>query len=120
MNRRELKARLDAAGVSEGDYILEGVDSSARGLVEGGTVLTSDGDHWVVSVEERGVSRIDGVFATEDEACDYIYQQLTYRPPIGPPLTPDEVDRAKSLRDELVAEHRRWVEEHEKKPGGTE
>jgi hypothetical protein len=116
LNRQQLKARLDGDGVPERDYIIEGVDRSVRGLVEGGLVLAHHDDHWVVSVEERGQSEIDRVFTTEDDACDYLFQQLTERLPIGPPLTPDEIARAESLRRDQLAEHQRWVEEHRKEP----
>jgi hypothetical protein len=120
MNRQELKARLDEASVSESDYIIEGVDRSVRGLTEGGILLACRDNHWVVSVEERGVSTVDGVFTTEDEACEYVYRELTVHLPIGPPLTPGDVARAEDLARKRVSEHRQWVEEHHKEPDGAE
>jgi hypothetical protein len=116
LNRQQLKTRLDEEGVPERNYIIEGVDRSVRGLAEGGLVLDYHDAHWVVSVVERGQSEIDREFTTEDEACDYLFQQLTYRPPMGPPLTADEIARAESLEREQLAEHQRWVEEHRQDP----
>ena len=120
MNRQELKARLDEAGVPEREYTIEGVDRSVRGMVEGGIVLVHQDDRWVVSVEERGRSDIDRVFTTEGDACEYVYRKLTERRPIGPPLTPDEIARAESLAEKQIAEHRRWVDEHRRETGGAE
>ena len=116
LNRQQLKTRLDEEGVPERNYIIEGADRSVKGLVDGGLVLDYQDGHWVVSVEERGQSEIDREFTTEDEACDYLFQQLTDRPPLGPPLTPDEMARAEALGREQLAEHQRWVEEHRKQP----
>jgi hypothetical protein len=120
VNRQELKARLDGAGVPERDYTIEGVGRSVQGTLEGGLVLARHDDRWVISIEERGQRQVYRVFTSEDEAGSYFYQRLTERLPTRPPLTPEEIARAESLQRAQVAEHRRWVEEHRKDTGDTQ
>ena len=64
-----------------------------------------DSGRWVVYYSERGHMNDPRYFATEDEACDFVYARLTAPPPVRRVLTAAEEARAAELG--LEAEQRR-------------
>ena len=71
MDRKELKQKLDELGVNENYYSLQGE------LLPDRTVLYHSYHEWqVFYFDERGNKDRLEVFSTENEACQYIYEQL--------------------------------------------
>jgi hypothetical protein len=77
MNRHELISALEAANIDSDRYQIIGIDRYAP-YDEGGLVLREKEDgSWDVEIYERGVYDFYRRFDSEEEACEYIYQQLT-------------------------------------------
>lgn len=72
MNKEELEKVLGEKRVDTIYYDLGGKKNSQEGAFK----LEFADNEWCVYTEERGRKFIDGKFATEDEACQYIYSQL--------------------------------------------
>lgn len=81
MNRQELKDRLVAGGVPEGNYFIVGIDSQQTPGKGGGfgelvIARTEDERGWRLVTEERGRIQREQIFATEDEACQAAWAEL--------------------------------------------
>lgn len=71
MNIAELQSLLDAVPVNQARYSLTG-NSSPDALI-----LDHQGVGWFVFYfDERGGKHLKGHFATEDLACQFIYQEF--------------------------------------------
>jgi len=70
MDRRSLREFLNEAGVHPYAYDLDGHG------VEDGLTLDVDGDEWRILYTERGQSSTYRRFATEDEACRFLADEL--------------------------------------------
>jgi hypothetical protein len=77
MTKKELEKKLDEIEVPSNYYDLNGNQSPDT------LVLNRLGSLWeVYYIEMRGEKRQEGIFATEEEACEFIYQhylELTKR-----------------------------------------
>ncbi len=71
MNMKELTKLLKKAHVPNCDYNFTGT-----GRTDERINLIKNGDEWEVFFVERGVKTTDEFFDTEDEACQYIYEEL--------------------------------------------
>jgi hypothetical protein len=74
VNRAELRAAAERAGINERSYCLDGAEPAERyvlELVEGG---------WSVYFSERGARNNEDFFETEDEACSELLIRLTRDP----------------------------------------
>jgi hypothetical protein len=78
MTRDELKRRLDAAGIFEDVYRLDGQPPAYEGWVLGRTLL----GRWKVDYYERGKPRRLGTFRSEQEACEFLEGLLMRDPTI--------------------------------------
>ena len=82
MDPRQLAAALVEAGVDGVTYAIRGEALGGR-LIEGGAVLDLDPDgRWFVGGWERGQLSVEHRFATEDEACRYLYRVLAGPSPV--------------------------------------
>ncbi len=71
MKRNVLAQRLDSEGFRRDAYSLDGNTPAYDGLV-----LKNIHGTWYVEYYERGNTDILGIFGSEDEACEYLYQQI--------------------------------------------
>lgn len=71
MNKAELKARLIKEGFSASSYSIEGPLPSYEGLI-----LETTGARWRIEHFERGIRRELDSFASEQQACDRMYELL--------------------------------------------
>ena len=73
MNVHELDAKLAAAGIDGRTYHIAGVEPRGR-LGEGSWILVpAENEGWAFRIWERGQEWPEDEFATEDEACRWIY-----------------------------------------------
>jgi len=71
MNRKELKIKLEQLGIRERIYSLYGKENPNT------TVLAYRNRKWIVyGINERGNQHIDGIFETENDACEFLYQNM--------------------------------------------
>ena len=111
MNRSELVEALSAAGVDPRAYAVQGCPSGA-GLAEGGVLLAQDDTgRWILGSRERGVVTVERYFGSEEEACGYLYGDLTRPRPPRQQLTPEEEAESREITERRVAEYRRAIEE---------
>jgi hypothetical protein len=120
VNRWQLKQRLVAAGVPEGDYFIVGIDSQktpGKGGGFGELVLarTHDERGWRILTEERGRIQREHAFATEAEACEAFWQELKPRDRPIRQRTPRERERARARAQEVIAEYRKAEEEYRRR-----
>jgi hypothetical protein len=74
VNKVELKTKLDSLGINENFYSLDGQPLPDR------IVLYQSYDNWnVFYFDERGNRNDEAAFASESEACQYIYNILIKR-----------------------------------------
>lgn len=73
MKRNELEKKLKENGVPTSLYNLDNV-----GRTDERFCLMYDNNHWNVYFTERGIRTTDLKFSTEEEACQYVYEQLVY------------------------------------------
>jgi hypothetical protein len=71
MNKKELEIRLIKEGIRADSYHLEG------GLPNESFTLNKNGNQWEVYYSERGNKTDLRVFESEEEACEYLYKELT-------------------------------------------
>lgn len=71
MNKNELKGALIERGVPSMLYNLDGI-----GRTDERFCLEFTNDEWRVYFSERGVKTTNEKFASEEEACRFIYEQL--------------------------------------------
>ncbi|MEE1776461.1 hypothetical protein AB0I87_03325 [Streptomyces sp. NPDC049952] len=83
MNRTELTERLRREEVPDALYEIPGVHGVPVQL-DAYYVLRPEGDAWPVLLRQRGQEEVIARFATEAEACDYLYDTLTDVPPPSP------------------------------------
>ena len=117
MNRSQLKERLVAAGVPEGDYFIVGIDSQktpGKGGGFGELVLarTRGEQGWRILTEERGSIRREHTFATEEEACEAFWEELKPRDKVIRQRTPEERERSLARAREAIEEYRKAEEEY--------
>ncbi|MFF7185866.1 hypothetical protein ACFZAR_11580 [Streptomyces sp. NPDC008222] len=126
MDRTELVGRLREAGVPEALYEITGVHDVPV-QPDAFYVLRPEGNGWTVGLRERSRDREIRHFATEDEACAYLYDALTRVPPPAPgvaePLEqlladPEEIQRQAWEDFERAARHDRAPAPPEEKGGG--
>ena len=70
MKRNELKDLLEKEKISKSIYSLDG------GLPNEKLCLGFENNKWIVYYSERGVRTGVVEFITENDACDYIYNQI--------------------------------------------
>lgn len=122
MNRAQLKQGLQALGVPDEYYFLDGVDNAGpRQRDIGETVLSAseDGAGWYTFVAERGQRHNLRLHSTESEACDVVWGHLSalIRRPVET-ITPEEWERADQRARQQVADYERWVAS-EGRPAGS-
>jgi hypothetical protein len=115
VNRRELKERLVATGVPEGDYFIVGIDSqqtAGKGGGFGELVLAraEDERQWSLLSEERGRVQRERRFATEAQACEAAWQELKPRDMPVRQRTPEERERGLARSRQAVAEYEKAAE----------
>lgn len=93
MDRCELRKVLDREGINPSAYCLDGGHGSEQYVID----IRVDG--WVVYYSERGLESALCEFATEDEACRYLLEQLrrdstTHFHLVVGPLGADDADAA--------------------------
>ena len=71
MNKTELKARLVKEGFDANAYCIDGPLPSYEGLI-----LETAGAKWRIDHFERGIRRELESFASEQQACDRMYELL--------------------------------------------
>lgn len=71
MDAKKLQLLLEEAGVPDELYNLH-----EKGRDDERFCLKKKGENWQVYFSERGIKTIDEVFATESEACQFIYEEL--------------------------------------------
>ena len=76
MDRLQLKQCLQAAGVPEDRYLLVGIDAP-RAVREGAWIVRPNQRCWEVLVWEPVRSHPSVSFLSEDEACEYVLDELT-------------------------------------------
>jgi hypothetical protein len=74
MNRDTLRALLDAEGVAEDQYELDG------GFCDECLCMEELSDVWHVFYAERGLRSGEREFDTEDDACQFMAQRLLADP----------------------------------------
>jgi hypothetical protein len=74
MKKDELARLLEAEGVREDTYWLEG------GLPNENHTLERRDDGWAVYYSQRGERALEVVYATEDEACEELYRRIMSDP----------------------------------------
>jgi hypothetical protein len=102
MNRISLREKLRAEGVADGRYELTGLHKADRADL-GFYFLESREGAWVVGMAERGRRDVMARFGTEAEACDYLYQKLTWREPAPIVQTPAQEARGRRITEEMTA-----------------
>jgi hypothetical protein len=111
MDRHQLLAALQEAGVDGRSYAIQGLDSGGW-LAEGGALLAQDPDgRWFLGSRERGIDTRHRYFDSEEEGCQYLYDLLTRPRPAPVRLTPEEEAAAAERTRQYVAEYRRQIAE---------
>ena len=72
MNSKELKKQLQQMGISENLYNLDGI-----GRMDERFCLDFSDGIWYVFFCERGIKTTNKKFISEDEACEFILEQLS-------------------------------------------
>ncbi|MBB5855842.1 hypothetical protein ACFQ05_34970 [Amycolatopsis umgeniensis] len=102
----QLLAELDKAGVDRSEYYFPGMPPRESNP-DGGTYLEVEGGRWQVKQAERGQSWTRGSFDTEDEACRFLYDLLTWKAPEPYRQTPEEAEASRLHNERRQAEDRR-------------
>lgn len=120
MDTAQLIVALHEAGVDERTFHIHGqVRSMKNGFIDGGAVLEpTDDERWVFGGVERGQFTPIRYFASEAEACAYVYAELTRpRPPLGPAMTAEDYEFNARIQADLKREtaerHARWLEQNQ-------
>ena len=74
MNRTGLQALLDAERVRANSYSIDG------GVQDESMVLEEGTTGWIVYYAERGLRSGERLFATEEDACDFLARRLLTDP----------------------------------------
>ncbi|MEV6261157.1 hypothetical protein AB0M42_10450 [Streptomyces sp. NPDC051784] len=111
MNRTELTERLRHGQVPDALYEIPGVHPVTLRL-DAYYVLRREGESWPVLMRQRGQEEVIARFATEAEACRYLYDALIDTPP-PVPGGPERIDRLLADADEI---QRRAEEDYEHAP----
>ncbi|MFI8001629.1 hypothetical protein [Streptomyces sp. NPDC086010] len=111
MNRTELTERLRREQVPDALYEIPGVHAVPFQL-DAYYVLRQEADAWPVLMRQRGEESVIERFATEAEACRYLYATLTDVPPPVPGGA-ERIDRLLADADEI---QRRAEEDFERAP----
>ncbi|MFJ8582611.1 hypothetical protein [Micromonospora sp. NPDC093277] len=113
MNTEQLVAALRSAGVDEGAYRIDG-QPSAKPMGEGALGLKREsGGRWVAGGLERGTFTPERHFATEDEACQFMYENLT-TPQKTVQLSPAEYQASLDFTAKRIAEIERMLAERKR------
>ncbi|SDZ06801.1 hypothetical protein SAMN05421504_10927 [Amycolatopsis xylanica] len=110
MNLEQLAGELAKAGVDPRSYHFPGKQADGP-LHDSAVYLEADGAGWTVGVRERGVNTPRQSFDTEDAACRYMYDLLTWKAPEPVRLTPEEAEAARLLNERIQAENLRDLRE---------
>lgn len=71
MNKKELIRKLNILGIPEDYYNLYGKNNAET------TILAKKKDKWLIyGIDERGGYHEYGIFDTESDACDFLYQRM--------------------------------------------
>lgn len=104
MNRVELRDALRAAGFPDDGYTVEDLhEASPRGR-DGTPYLEFRDGQWIVGFWERGKKNDFGRFASESDACDYMFDRLTEPAPVRHVLSDDEMARGREKTEKLRRE----------------
>jgi hypothetical protein len=106
MNRIELDQALHEAGVPESQYVILGIPPRSGPLQDPYYVLHEPDDGCLLTLQERGSTSEVARFSTEDEACRFLYGQLTRPIPDPPPDSAEIVADLMAHRDEI--QRRAW------------
>ena len=71
MKREELKKELVQAGVPDYMYNLKGIGRTDERLC-----LEKNENGWMVYYMERGIKTTNKIFESENDACQFLYDQL--------------------------------------------
>lgn len=104
MNRLELDEALRAASVPEAEYLLPGITPSSGLRADAYYVLREEHDGYLVTLRERDTEETVARFASEDEACRYLYEHLTRRAPAPPPGSAEIIADLMARREEIQQE----------------
>src|SRR5512143_2700504 len=116
MDRAELDAALQRAGVPGYTYELQRVHEPASYLMEFYFLRRQTGK-WAVGIYERSQYKVMARFATEDEACRYLYARLTAKGAEPTPLTSEEAQHI--LRDSEERQRVAWENFQRSRRGET-
>ncbi|MEV0007662.1 hypothetical protein [Streptomyces sp. NPDC047973] len=111
MNTTELTERLSREGVPDALYEIPGVHPVPIQL-DAFYVLRPEDGTWPVLLRQRGEDAVIARFATEAEACAYLYERLTDTPP-PVPGGPERVERLLADADGI---QRRAEQDFERAP----
>ncbi|MDA3629647.1 hypothetical protein [Saccharopolyspora oryzae] len=106
MDRIELVEALRAAGVPDGEYLIPGGPASGGPRADAYYVLREESGAYLVSLWERGAEETAARFASEDEACRYLYGRLAQRAPAPPPDSAQIIEDLMARREEIQREAR--------------
>lgn len=106
MDRIELDEALHEAGVPESQYLILGIPRPAGPLQDPYYVLHEPDDGCLLTLQERGSTREIARFSTEDEACRFLFGQLTRPIPEPPPDSAEILAELMGHRDEI--QRRAW------------
>ncbi|MEV0049872.1 hypothetical protein AB0L13_09655 [Saccharopolyspora shandongensis] len=106
MDRIELVEALRAAGVPDGEYLIPGGPASRGPRADAYYVLREEPGVYLVTLWERGVEETAARFASEDEACRYLYGHLTRRAPAPPPDSAQIIEDLMARREDIQREAR--------------
>jgi hypothetical protein len=101
MDRTELDEALRQAGVPESEYVILGIPRRSGPLQDAHYVLHEADKGCLVTRYERGVEETIARFPDEDEACRFLYGQLTWRAPEPPPDSAEIIANLMAHRDEI-------------------
>ncbi|MEV0182087.1 hypothetical protein AB0I54_22745 [Streptomyces sp. NPDC050625] len=104
MDRAELVERLREAGVPEAFYEIAGV-AAVPARPDAHYFLRRTADSWCVGLSERSQDSVIRRFATEADACAYLYDTLTraLAPPTGKAAPLEEL-----LADSAEIQRQAW------------
>jgi hypothetical protein len=115
MHRAELVEALRRAQVPDALYDIPGVHDVPL-EPDASFFLRPEAEEWVVGHRERGRDSVLDRFATESEACDFLYATLIREAPTGAPGGADRVRDVFAHRAEIQQEAWRAFERRRQEP----
>ncbi|MGW1722707.1 hypothetical protein ACWCQK_07190 [Streptomyces sp. NPDC002306] len=109
MDSAELVGRLREAGVPDAFYDIPGAHDVSVQPADASYFLRPEADGWTVGVRQRSEDSVIRRFATEAEACAYLYDALirSLSRPSGPAQSLDDL-----LADAGEIQRQAWADFH--------